>query len=31
MKAVGLLWRETQEFLPQQHFFVFTKPLVENI
>jgi ubiquinone/menaquinone biosynthesis C-methylase UbiE len=26
MKAVGLQWQETKEFLPEQHFFVFTKP-----
>jgi ubiquinone/menaquinone biosynthesis C-methylase UbiE len=25
MQAVGLVWRETQEFLPQQHFLVFEK------
>ncbi|MEB3179978.1 MAG: class I SAM-dependent methyltransferase [Nostocaceae cyanobacterium] len=25
MQAVGLVWRETQEFLPQQHFMVFEK------
>ncbi|GAB4535574.1 MAG: class I SAM-dependent methyltransferase [Pleurocapsa sp.] len=27
MKAVGLQWQETKEFLPEQHFFVFTKPI----
>lgn len=27
MKAVGLQWLETQEFLPQQHYFVFRKPV----
>lgn len=26
MEAVGLQWRETQSFLPQQHFMVFEKP-----
>lgn len=26
MSAVGLVWKETQEFLPQQHFMVFEKP-----
>lgn len=26
MEAVGLKWRETQSFLPQQHFLVFEKP-----
>ena len=25
MQAVGLVWRETQELLPQQHFLVFEK------
>ncbi|MCU0535866.1 MAG: class I SAM-dependent methyltransferase [Hydrococcus sp. Prado102] len=25
MNAVGLSWKETQEFLPQQHFIVFQK------
>jgi predicted methyltransferase len=25
MKAVGLSWQGTQEFLPQQHFMVFEK------
>ncbi|AFY79577.1 methylase involved in ubiquinone/menaquinone biosynthesis [Pleurocapsa sp. PCC 7327] len=25
MNAVGLSWKETQEFLPQQHFMVFKK------
>jgi ubiquinone/menaquinone biosynthesis C-methylase UbiE len=27
MAAVGLFWKETQEFLPQQHFLVFEKAL----
>ncbi len=26
MTAVGLNWKETQDFLPQQHFLVFEKP-----
>ncbi|CAD5979938.1 Ubiquinone/menaquinone biosynthesis C-methyltransferase UbiE [Planktothrix tepida] len=26
MQAVGLNWRETRSFLPQQHFLVFEKP-----
>lgn len=26
MAAVGLNWKETQDFLPQQHFLVFEKP-----
>lgn len=26
MAAVGLAWKETKEFLPQQHFIVFEKP-----
>ncbi|MBS1786811.1 MAG: class I SAM-dependent methyltransferase [Acidobacteria bacterium] len=26
MAAVGLTWKETKEFLPQQHFLVFEKP-----
>lgn len=26
MKAVGLDWVETRDFLPRQHFLVFTKP-----
>jgi hypothetical protein len=26
MEAVGLRWQETQDFLPYQHFLVFTKP-----
>lgn len=26
MNAVGLAWKETKDFLPQQHFLVFTKP-----
>ncbi|MEW6490997.1 MAG: class I SAM-dependent methyltransferase [Cyanobacteriota bacterium] len=28
MKAVGLQWLETQEFLPQQHVMVFQKPKI---
>ncbi len=27
LKAVGLKWQETKEFLPEQHFLVFTKPI----
>jgi FkbM family methyltransferase len=26
MAAVGLVWKETKNFLPQQHFIVFEKP-----
>lgn len=26
MAAVGLVWKETRDFLPQQHFIVFEKP-----
>jgi precorrin-6B methylase 2 len=26
MEAVGLRWQETQDFLPYQHFIVFSKP-----
>ena len=26
MKAVGLIWQDTRDFLPQQHFLVFKKP-----
>ena len=26
MQAVGLKWKETKDFLPKQHFMVFTKP-----
>ncbi len=26
MKAVGLQWQQTKEFLPEQHFIVFNKP-----
>lgn len=26
MKAVGLVWQNTKEFLPKQHFMVFRKP-----
>lgn len=31
MATVGLVWQETQEFLPQQHFFVFAKPVEDAI
>lgn len=27
LKAVGLQWQETKEFLPEQHFLVFSKPV----
>ena len=27
MEFVGLMWKETKDFLPQQHFLVFEKPL----
>jgi ubiquinone/menaquinone biosynthesis C-methylase UbiE len=27
MEAVGLVWRETKDILPQQHFIVFEKPI----
>ena len=27
LKAVGLKWQETKEFLPEQHFLVFSKPV----
>lgn len=27
MEFVGLTWKETKDFLPQQHFLVFEKPL----
>ena len=27
LKAVGLKWQSTKEFLPEQHFLVFTKPV----
>lgn len=27
LEAVGLRWAETQDFLPQQHFLVFEKPV----
>ncbi|HEX7070308.1 MAG TPA: class I SAM-dependent methyltransferase, partial [Rhodothermales bacterium] len=27
MEAVGLVWRETKDILPQQHFIVFEKPV----
>ncbi len=26
LKAVGLKWQETKQFLPEQHFLVFSKP-----
>jgi hypothetical protein len=27
MQAIGLQWEQTLDFLPQQHFMVFSKPL----
>ena len=27
MEAVGLLWVTTEQFLPQQHYIVFEKPV----
>jgi len=30
MKAVGLVWQETKDLLPQQHFLVFKKPDVSS-
>lgn len=27
LQAVGLKWQETKEFLPEQHFLVFSKPV----
>lgn len=30
MAAVGLVWKETKDFLPQQHFIVFEKPLAQS-
>ncbi|RMH52560.1 MAG: class I SAM-dependent methyltransferase [Bacteroidetes bacterium] len=30
MEAVGLVWRTTKDFLPQQHFMVFEKPIPEE-
>ena len=27
LKAVGLKWQETKQFLPEQHFLVFSKPV----
>ena len=27
LKALGLKWQETKEFLPEQHFLVFSKPV----
>jgi hypothetical protein len=26
LEAVGLLWRETRDFLPRQHVMIFQKP-----
>jgi ubiquinone/menaquinone biosynthesis C-methylase UbiE len=30
MKAVGLEWERTEDFLPQQHFLVFRRPVSEH-
>lgn len=30
MAAIGLVWQETQNFLPQQHFMVFRKPIAAS-
>ncbi|MGD1704948.1 class I SAM-dependent methyltransferase [Dapis sp. BLCC M229] len=30
MKAVGLVWQDTRNFLPQQHFLVFKKPDISS-
>lgn len=30
MQAVGLVWRDTKEFLPQQHFLVFEKEIMQE-
>lgn len=30
MEAVGLAWRATKDFLPQQHFLVFEKPIPQE-
>ena len=29
MAAVGLVWVETRDFLPQQHFMLFERPAVQ--
>ncbi|MDJ0518146.1 MAG: class I SAM-dependent methyltransferase [Okeania sp. SIO2F4] len=31
MKAVGLVWEDTRNFLPQQHFLVFKKPDISSL
>ncbi len=30
MKAVGLVWEDTRDFLPQQHFLVFKNPHISS-
>jgi len=30
MQAIGLEWERTEDFLPQQHFLVFRRPLASN-
>ncbi len=30
MKTVGLVWQDTRDFLPQQHFLVFKKPDISS-
>ncbi len=30
MQAIGLEWERTEDFLPQQHFLVFRRPIVAN-
>lgn len=31
MQAVGLIWQETQDILPQQHLMIFSKPTVSSV
>lgn len=31
LAAVGLQWQETKQFLPEQHFLVFSKPLISRV
>ncbi|MGL5793569.1 MAG: class I SAM-dependent methyltransferase [Waterburya sp.] len=31
LSAVGLKWQTTKEFLPEQHFLVFSKPVTHNL
>jgi SAM-dependent methyltransferase len=30
MRAIGLEWQRTEDFLPQQHFLVFRRPVASN-